>query len=679
HVTGAGRSRASRPAPHSPLHGPGQPTFSEGPQTFISIPDAVDAACQWLLAHQDDDGRWDSDGFMGHDSGAQSLEEVDDDAFWRRALGGAEASSTANKQQNVDDGPGDPTADVGITGLALRALIADGRALDGAEGREQVLRGLEWLVRQQDDETGLLGSPGDTAHHYGHAIGTLALGEGLAALGETDEARAAKYRATLGRAVKYIEAARNPYAAWRYDSPPNGENDTSISVWMVLALDAARDAEIEVSADAFDGARTWFDAMTDPESGRVGYTEQGSPSSRIPGRNEMHSPEGAEALTAGALLARLRMGDEPRQNAHLVAHVRLMLQALSGANEVQVQDAIWLNWGTSAMSEIRSLPWADWTSRSSSILVGTQEREGRRAGSWDATGAWGHSLGRIGTTALMAHSLAMIESRGSLDPTLDGPGATLGSPASASLERPIRLGLRWLADHQDPDGRWSADGFMAHDPTDEKTDGAGMSVHDVGVTSLALMALFGDGSTPTQGEYRDNAAQGVEWLLKQQDPETGLFGQQVGFAFLYDHALASLAITNALHLTGADHLRAPAQSALNFIASCRNPYGVWRYSVPPDGDNDTSLTSWMMQVIRSGQDAGLKVDLESWSAALAWLDEMTDPASGRIGYTERGSFSARVPGMNVHHDVTKFEALTAAGLYTRLLAGEASNGPTPVM
>ena len=120
---------------------------------------------------------------------------------------------------------------------------------------------------------------------YGHGIATQALCE--AAYGSHDP----QLRTASQKAVDFIEAARTPYAAWRYEAPPLGENDTSITGWMVLALKAAESAHLEVDPDAFDGARNWLDEATKLASGRVGYDERGTLSSRIAQVNDHFPPE----------------------------------------------------------------------------------------------------------------------------------------------------------------------------------------------------------------------------------------------------------------------------------------------------------------------------------------------------------------------------------------------------
>lgn len=244
-----------------------------------------------------------------------------------------------------------------------------------------------------------------------------------------------------------------------------------------------------------------------------------------------------------------------------------------------------------------------------------------------------------------------------------GPGRTPGSGC-------VNLALDWLAAHQDADGSWDADGFMKHDPAGDRTDGPGYGNHDIGVTGLALLAFLGNGHTMTHGVHKETVRRGIRWLASEQDRESGLFGEEIGHAFLYDHAIATLAMCETYYLDKSTVLRTKVQRAMNYVSRARNPYGVWGYSVPPDGTNDTSVTGWMVLAMKSAEDAGLRVDREAFAAAAQWFDGMTDPGTGRVGYREVGSPSSRVSGMNDHFPVDKGEALTSVALLCRFFLGQ---------
>ncbi len=246
-------------------------------------------------------------------------------------------------------------------------------------------------------------------------------------------------------------------------------------------------------------------------------------------------------------------------------------------------------------------------------------------------------------------------------------GRRRGTPGT---ERAVFEGLQWLADHQDDDGRWNSDEFMLHDPISDRTSGEGDPNHDVGLTGLALLAFLGDGHSLRRGLHKEVVVQGARFLSRSQNKETGLIGDAVGHSFIYDHALATLSLCELYRIDRSIILKKRAQKAIDYLSRHRQPYGVWGYQPPPSGSSDTSVTGWALFACKSAQDAGLKVDLESFTATLLWLDEMTDPGTGRVGYTSRGSASSRVPGINDQFPTGQGEALTAVGLLCRFFLGQ---------
>ena len=238
-----------------------------------------------------------------------------------------------------------------------------------------------------------------------------------------------------------------------------------------------------------------------------------------------------------------------------------------------------------------------------------------------------------------------------------------------STAEAIEAGLEWLKNHQDEDGKWDADEFMKHDKEGAPCDGAGNPVHDVGLTGLALLAFLGDGSTMRSGPYREVIKKAVTWL-KDQQQENGLFGMNSSHDFIYDHAIATYAMCEAYGLSDYKLLRQFAQNGINYLESHRNPYMVWRYQ-PRDNDNDTSVTGWCIMAYKSASDFKLLVDKNAFKLAETWLDNVTDPATGKAGYTKRGEPSSRHPGDHA----TRFphergESMTAVALLCRYFLGQ---------
>ncbi|MCP3920007.1 MAG: SUMF1/EgtB/PvdO family nonheme iron enzyme [bacterium] len=238
-----------------------------------------------------------------------------------------------------------------------------------------------------------------TANAYDHAIATLALAEMLASTPTPSLERAVR------AAVGFIERSRNPYGAWRYSMTPNGDNDTSISCWNMLALIAAREAGITFDSEVYVGFLNWLDEVTDSSNMRVGYDTMGSPSARIVGINDHHAEHFGEALTAQALLVRLRLGrrdTRPRQFVERQADLLVKDPPPHwGASDLRMDMYYWM-FGTDALRRVGGRHWKAWSNALLKSLANAQRRDGGYKGSWDPVGPWGPIGGRVYSTAMMA-------------------------------------------------------------------------------------------------------------------------------------------------------------------------------------------------------------------------------------------------------------------------------------
>jgi hypothetical protein len=246
---------------------------------------------------------------------------------------------------------------------------------------------------------------------------------------------------------------------------------------------------------------------------------------------------------------------------------------------------------------------------------------------------------------------------------------------SRRTETAVDLALEWLKKHQSQGGKWEAEHFSTHCKLN-KCDGPGEAVYDPGVTGLALLAFLGHGETHQAGPYRDVVKKGLKYLKNVQDSE-GCVGPQTSPHFMYNHACAALALVEAYGMTGSRQLRGAAQRSVNFVHKAQNPYLAWRYGVR-DGDNDTSVTGWMTMVLKSAQMSELDVDKGAFRGAIAWIDKVTEPEFGRVGYQNRGGQSSRTHDMLERFPAEQTEALTAVALTARIFAGEDPASSDPI-
>ncbi len=251
--------------------------------------------------------------------------------------------------------------------------------------------------------------------------------------------------------------------------------------------------------------------------------------------------------------------------------------------------------------------------------------------------------------------------------------------------RAIDDALRWLAAHQADHGGWEAAHFgrwCDGKRTTASSDGAGKAEFDVGVTGLALLAFHGAGYGPRGTHPYTRVAKAGLRRLKQVQDVDGCFGPRTTQHFVYNHAIATMAMVEAYGMTLSPLFKRSAQAGLDFLAFARNPYFAWRYGIKP-GDNDTSVTAWAIAALdmarvlnldasREGRPAPFEIDEACFDGAHAWLTKMTEPEYGRTGYIQRGGSPARSQGVIDRFPADLSEAMTAAAIGIRVALGESA-------
>jgi hypothetical protein len=326
----------------------------------------VNLGLEWLAKHQDEDGRWDCDGFMKHDP-----------------------------VRDRCSGPGDPRFDVGVTGLALLAFLGAGHTDNGGPYADNVRRGLHFLIASRAEDGWIAGADPSYAI-YEHAIAAAALSE---AYGMTRSPRA---RDAAQRAVNVLQRARNPHLAWRYAS--NGENDTSVTAWCTLALHAARTAGLTIDPEAFKGARAWVEIATEENFGQVGYVEKGGPPARLERHKGRFPHERTQSMTAAGVFIRIVTGEDPmasemvRRGSDLCVDLPPTWNPDNGSI-----DMYYWHWGTLAMFQVGGTHWRKWNEAMVEAVVKHQHKKdsGSRTGSWDPIDPWGEDGGRVYSTAML--------------------------------------------------------------------------------------------------------------------------------------------------------------------------------------------------------------------------------------------------------------------------------------
>ena len=179
-----------------------------------------------------------------------------------------------------------------------------------------------------------------------------------------------------------------------------------------------------------------------------------------------------------------------------------------------------------------------------------------------------------------------------------------------------------------------------------------------GPLALAGRRLHSQREMPASGLVR----RGVEWLVQHQQPTGDLFVGGPGIAYMYSHAIATMALCEAYGISRDPRLKEPARRCVNFIIEAQNTQGGgWRYS--PGQAGDTSVFGWQIFALRSGHLAGLLVPRTTLRGCTDYLNMAATDAK-KILY-------AYQPGRAVT------PVMTAEALVGRQLLGWSAKQPFP--
>lgn len=245
---------------------------------------------------------------------------------------------------------------------------------------------------------------------------------------------------------------------------------------------------------------------------------------------------------------------------------------------------------------------------------------------------------------------------------------------TAPIDRVVERGLAYLDRTQRADGSWS----LAGEPG-ATADTATKLRSDTAATGLALLAFLGAGYDHFDGPHHETVRRGLEWLMRTQKPDGDLYipsdPLSDSCAWLYSHAIGTMALCEAVGMTGDPLIRPAAEKACAFIAASQHPErGGWRYT--PRSDADLSVSGWMLVALRSGQLAGITVDpavLERVRTLLA--ASAVAPDAGAPADITAGRYVYNIRNPQQRPSQLSTACMTALGTLMRLHTGETVDDP----
>ena len=319
-------------------------------------------------------------------------------------------------------------SDTAATGMALLAFQGAGYNHREFKYARQIDHAIQWLIENQGADGGLYvpsTTKSDNACRlYSHGIAALALTE---AYGMTQDSR---LKEPAQKAVDYIINTQDPRkGGWRYfDQPGKKSADTSVSGWMMMALQSGRLAGLEVDDECFDGVADWLDVAADPEDESLyrynPYARDSKGVSRIQGRKPSAS------MTAVGLLMRIYSGWD-RKDPRLIAGAEYLLKTQLPNDSTPMQrDTYYWYYATQVMKYVDGPQWEKWNNKLRPLLIRSQKKSGDFAGSWHpyqpVPDRWGSFGGRIYVTSMnllsleVRHRMLPLYKQNSGPPTVAG-------------------------------------------------------------------------------------------------------------------------------------------------------------------------------------------------------------------------------------------------------------------
>ncbi len=351
---------------------------------------SVEAGLIWLAAHQFPDGHWNPERF-------NELCPRDE-----RCTGPA----LSRVQYSLREG---------LTGLATLAFLGAGYTHQTGPYQNTVGAAIDWLLQAQAPHGGF--GPSDEMAGYNDSLATLALAECYAMT------RDLRFRAPLERAVGRLVQSQQKLGGWDYlPTPSAARNDTSITAWVVQALQACSAAGIAVPPQTLIGASLHFHRAAQSD-GTVWYSDSGR-GFELDDQTLAPVQRYGPAMTACAIMSENILGwrlDAPRvrmQQSLLLADLP-SARAARGGDRTDLRGEYYWYYGTVSAFQLGGDHWDRWNAHLRDAILPLQERElpsGRRRhdfGSWRPYGAdmggrwgkWGRMGGRVYTTAICTLTL----------------------------------------------------------------------------------------------------------------------------------------------------------------------------------------------------------------------------------------------------------------------------------
>ncbi len=274
--------------------------------------------------------------------------------------------------------------DSAATAMALLAFLGNGHTHQGKDDyTENVRRGVNWLLNEQDANGNFFHDGGFNHRFYTQAQATIVVCELLAMT------RDESLRGPARRAVQYLLDCQSDQGGWKYD--PRVNSDVSVTGWVVMALQSARMAGLEVPSDHFRRVSRYLDRVALDDGSHYPY---------------QRGQEGTPAMTAEGLLCRQYLG-WARDDKRLIRGVEWLTTPDNLIDYRRNRNVYYWYYAAQVMHHMEGKYWQRWNQVMRQQVPAHQVKQGKEAGSWEPSDRNSYDVngGRLYVTCLSIYML----------------------------------------------------------------------------------------------------------------------------------------------------------------------------------------------------------------------------------------------------------------------------------
>jgi len=264
------------------------------------------------------------------------------------------------------DGVADLEFDNPLAATAMALLAFQGNGVTHKKGkfRQNVALGWRWLLKQQGPD-GNFFQRGPYRHQfYTQAQCAIAVCE-LYGMSEDP-----KYKVPAEKATKYLIDSQGDLGGWKYS--PKARSDLSVTGWVVMALQSAKMAGLEVPDEVFERIGGFLDKMATDGGSRYKY-ESGKPPS--------------VTMTAEGLLCRQYLG-WARSDPRLAKGVEYITHPVNLINFDKGRNVYYWYYATQVAHHMEGDYWQRWNEVMRQELPEQQVKKRRAGDRRDESGSW---------------------------------------------------------------------------------------------------------------------------------------------------------------------------------------------------------------------------------------------------------------------------------------------------